>query len=166
MSGRALALHGASSDDVRTILTAFVRERKAEGRRVVGVFEERSDTGSGCAAGVLRNIASGELFRMSLDEAPDDTSCTLDASGLAAAGEAVLRDMAAGYDVVVLSKFGKVEAGGGGLFAAFAAAIAARAPLLTTVGDHHVDAWLRLAAPTTAVAAPEKESIEGWWRSI
>jgi hypothetical protein len=54
------------------------------------------------------------------------------APALTAAG-AVRRDIAAGCELVVLSKFGKLEAAGEGLAPAFKAALDARLPLLTSV---------------------------------
>ena len=52
------------------------------------------------------------------------------------AAAAVRRDIAAGCDLVVLSKFGKLEAGGGGLRDAFGAAIEAGVPVLIVPGNH------------------------------
>ncbi len=68
-------------------------------------------------------------------------------------------------DVVVLSKFGKLEAAGSGLAPAFAAAIAAGKPVLTTVSDLHRDAWRRLAPDAIGLAA-DVAAIRDWWAKI
>ncbi len=68
-------------------------------------------------------------------------------------------------DVVVLSKFGKLEAAGGGLAPAFAAAIAAGKPVLTTVSELHRDAWQRLAPDAVRLPA-DPAAIRDWWADI
>lgn len=65
-------------------------------------------------------------------------------------------------DVVVLSKFGKLEAGGRGLIGAFEAAAAAGKPILTTVAEKHLEAWDAFA-PEAETIAPSVAAIERWW---
>ena len=63
----------------------------------------------------------------------ESQACSLDAGGVAAACAAVLQAMERGVDVVVLSKFGKLEASGGGLIDCFAAAAGAGVPCVVGV---------------------------------
>jgi nucleoside-triphosphatase THEP1 len=65
-------------------------------------------------------------------------------------------------DLVVLNKFGKLEAIGQGLAPAFNAAIAAGKPLLTTISENHIDAWLAFAPGAIALAA-DKAMLQRWW---
>jgi hypothetical protein len=81
-----------------------------------------------------------------------------------AACETVQRDIEAGCDLVVLNKFGKIEAEGGGLAPAFAAAVNARLPVLTSVSPKLAEPWARFAAPLFVVLPPEERLIEAWWR--
>ena len=87
----------------------------------------------------------------------------MDASGVLSACQAVERDIATGCDLVVLSKFGKVEAERSGLAAAFSAAIAAGAPILTSVSPKFNAAWEQFAAPFYVVLPPDLAEIERWW---
>jgi hypothetical protein len=59
--------------------------------------------------------------------------CHLDGAGALSAAVAVRRDIAAGCELVLLNKFGKLEAAGEGLAGAFKAALDARIPLVTSV---------------------------------
>src|SRR3546814_16746566 len=70
----------------------------------------------------------------------------------------------AAADVVVVSKFGKLEAMRQGLWPAFAAAVAIGKPLLTTVSHRHVGAWTAFA-PAAAWLGPEPPSIAPWWHA-
>lgn len=101
---------------------------------------------------------------MFLDAQPAGTSCHLDATGVDGACAAVLSQIP-DSDVVVLSKFGKLEATGGGLAPAFAAAMAGGKPVLTTVSDLHQDAWRRLAPDAIRLPA-DGAAIRDWWAKI
>jgi hypothetical protein len=114
-----------------------------------------------CGVGILRDITSGKSFSIRLDVAPKGTSCQLDAAGVTAACSYLLGQIATS-DLVVLSKFGKLEAMGLGLAAAFEAAIAARKPLLTTVSGLHRDAW-RTFVPDASELASEEAAVFSWW---
>jgi len=69
-----------------------------------------------CAAGFLRDLASNARFSMYLETSPSDTSCHLDGSVVDAACMALLGQIETS-DVVVLSKFGKLEGTGSGVAA-------------------------------------------------
>jgi hypothetical protein len=112
----------------------------------------------------LRNIESGARFAMYLDEPPAHTSCHLDENGIVDACASLL-DRIAASDVVVLSKFGKVEAVGSGLFEAFESAIALGKPILTSVAPKHHYAWNRFA-PHAALIGPDQAAIEDWLSGV
>ena len=75
------------------------------------------------------------------------------------------KDIAAGCDLVVLSKFGKLEAAGCGLAEAFTATFAAQLPLLTSVSPALEAAWQAFAPPLFDIFPAEAEAIERWWRT-
>lgn len=131
------------------------------GVHVVGVLAEQHD-GASCSAGFLRNIISGKAYSIHLDAPPAGTVCHLDAAGMEDACAGVL-DQIASADVVILSKFGKMEAVRQGLWPAFSAAIAAGKPLLTTVSPKHADAF-RAFAPEAAWLDADVGALESWWR--
>ena len=68
-------------------------------------------------------------------------------------------------DLVVLSKFGKLEAAGGGLFPVFASARALGRPVLTTVSERHRAAF-EAFAPDAVPLAAEVEAASAWCRSV
>lgn len=116
-----------------------------------------------CSAGILRDIASGARHSIYLAVAPTGTSCHLDARGVEAACSSVLGQVQGG-DLVVLSKFGKLEALHEGLFPAFEAAIAAGKPVLTTVSSRHREAWQAFAPDAVPIDA-DKAALTAWWRA-
>ncbi|MGH7154112.1 MAG: DUF2478 domain-containing protein [Acetobacteraceae bacterium] len=154
-------LDGADGPTLQTLLADAVAEWKAAGVRVAGVIAEAHNLPDRtCSAGYLRDIGSGEPYAMFLEAPPAGTSCHLDAVGVEDACTSVMRQIDTS-DVIVLSKFGKLEAAGGGLAPAFRAAIAAGKPLLTTVSTQHREAW-RAIAPEAAKLPANPGAIRNW----
>jgi len=159
------AVTGTGSQDVQALLAAVVAEWRASGIKVAALLAESHDLPDrSCAAGFLREVGSGAAFPIYLETAPSHTSCHLDAAGVDAACAALL-DRIPASDLVVLSKFGKLEAAGSGLVPAFEAAVAAGKPVLTSVSQKHRDAW-QAFVPDAASLAADTESLERWRRSL
>jgi len=155
------AVAGADSARVQALFREAVEHWGASGLKVVGLIEETHGlTGRVCTAGVLRDINSDVRFSIFLETPPSGTSCHVDGEG-ALRASASLTDQIQASDVVVLSKFGKLEAGGGGLIGAFEAAKSAGKCLLTTVSEKHRDAW-NAFAPDAAVLPATVPAIEAW----
>ncbi|WP_246702819.1 DUF2478 domain-containing protein [Starkeya sp. ORNL1] len=165
MTHRILALQGAPSAVIQDALSAFARRRALEGLRVAGVVEERiGPEGPGCTGQALRDLATGRIHGIAQDLGPCAIACHLDSSGVADACHDVLAAIAVGCDIVVLSKFGKLEADRGGLLEAFGAAIANDVPVLTAVAPAFNERWNAFSAPFATFGLPEVGALERWWR--
>lgn len=162
---RLAVLGGADGPRLQALLAAAGAEWKAAGLRVAGVIAEAHDLPNrACSAGFLRDIGSGQACPMFLEAPPAGTSCHLDATGVESACAAVLGQIAAS-DVVVLSRFGKLEAAGGGLAPAFKAAITTGKPVLITISDLHRAACHGLA-PDAPRPPADAVAIRDWWARI
>ena len=118
---RIAAIISADRVTTESLLAAVALGVRASGGRVVGLLAETPELPEGAyGAGILRDIASGKSFSIRLETAPSHTACQLDVAGVAAACRE-LHDQIATSDLVVLSKFGKLEAIRSGLAAAFEA---------------------------------------------
>jgi hypothetical protein len=106
------------------------------------------------------------VFPIFQDLGAGSDACRLDASGVAAACAAVQRDIAAGCDLVVLSKFAKAEVDRGGLGPAFAQALEAQVPILTAVSPRFMEAWGRFAEPLFEMLPAEAAAIDAWWGEV
>jgi hypothetical protein len=156
---------GPDSQAIQSLFEAQSREWRSTGVNVVGLIAEaHALPDRSCAAGFLRDLASEARFAMYLETPPSHTSCHLDGSGVDAACMALLGQIEAS-DVVILSKFGKLEGMGGGLRPAFEAAAAAGKPILTTVSEKHRAAWAEFTGGTTMIA-DNLPAIQDWWAGL
>lgn len=144
-ASRIAIVEGSDSVAIQSLLAVAVAGWRASGTRVVGVLgESHGLPGRVCGAGILRDIVSGKPYPIYLDNVPSNTSCHLDAEGVEAACSEMM-DQISTSDLVVLNKFGKLEAKRKGLSDAFAAAVAADKPLISTISDKHREGQFRAA---------------------
>jgi hypothetical protein len=133
-------------------------------RRIAGVIELPGDAPGVCGLERLHNIPDGQRFALFQDLGSGSTACAVDPGGVADACAAVCRDIAAGCDLAILSKFGKLEAeNGSGLLAAFVAALDAGVPVLTAVSPNRLAHWDVFAAPYYETLGPSLDAIGAWW---
>jgi hypothetical protein len=157
-------VQGAPSPVVQGLLRDFVAGLPPS-VRVAGVIEDVADgAGEACSVGQLRSLRDDRVFSIVQDLGSGSTACRVDAGGIVTACEAVCRDIEAGCDLVVLSKWGKVEADRSGLAAAFAAAFDADVPILTSVAPRFTPLWDQFAAPMYVILPPDCGSVSAWWR--
>jgi hypothetical protein len=150
--------------DSQALLSKVTAGWLASGIKVAGVLAQNNEVAGACSADFVRDLASGRLFSIHLDAPPAGKACHLDASGMEDAGAVLLAQIPAA-DIVVFSKFGKLEAMQGGLWPAFSATIAAGRPLLTTVSAKHVEAW-KAFAPEAAWIGGEPAKVAEWWHAV
>ena len=160
-------LQGASGDVIQELLRRFVG-RWASSCKLAGVIEQRTEAGTPPRRSTrLKCLSDGETFSLFQDLGPGAMGCCLDTVGPVHAGEAVSRHIAGGCDLVVLNKFGKLEAAShSGLLGAFMAAVEHNVPVLTTVAPKFEAAWSSFASPFFTVLPAEDAAIDQWWRTI
>lgn len=159
-----VALQGASSAEIQEMLRDFAEHLAACGLRVAGVIESAADPTSPCKSMALVNLADGRTFSISQSLGPGSQACNLDPEGIVSACA-----IARGADVVILSKFGKQEAAGGGLSDAFGSAIAAGLPIITAVSPTMMSEWRSFAGDLAVCVAAHVARQPSWietWRVV
>lgn len=164
-AGSIAAIVGDDSPAIQALFAATAAKWRADGLNVVGLVAETHGLENRvCRAGYLRDVASDKKFSIYLETPRTDTSCHLDASGVDSACEELLKQISAS-DLVVLSKFGKIEAERRGLARAFDAAIKAGKPILTTVSERHRNAWQGVAADAVYLS-PDEAALDQWCETV
>jgi hypothetical protein len=159
-------VQGAPSAEVQALFRSLV-DRWQPPAHIAGVIaEDHGLPDRACTAGYLVSLTNSERFQIFHDLGPGSKKCQLAGAGALAAAESVRRDIAAGCDLVVLSKFGALEKKGGGLRDAFTAAIEAGIPVLTSVSPAYMAAWENFTASLSATMPLDPERIEAWWQSV
>jgi hypothetical protein len=160
-------VQGAQGSDIQRLLR-YAASGWSRSARIVGVVEDvAGPDGSLCKAGQLTSLANGARFSIFQDQGINADGCSVDPENALSAGEAVARDIAAGCDLVVLSKFGKLEAEQkGGLLTAFVAAAEAQIPILTSVSPKFEAVWRQFTEGAYLGLPADRAALDEWWRTM
>lgn len=163
---RPIAVVQGATGPVIQQLFRDLAERWAPTIRLAGAVEvPRIDDGPTSEPGHLRCIPGGERYPLFQQLGSGSNGCALDPAGAILAGETVRRQIAGGCDLVLLSKFGKMEAeNGSGLLSAFIAAVEGGIPVLTSVAPRYEESWIRFADPLFVRVAADMQAIDRWWQ--
>jgi hypothetical protein len=159
-------VRGASNAEIQAMFRALAEKWLPDIRLAGLVAEHHGLADRHCQAGYLRNLTTGARFSIFHDLGTGAAMCHLDGTGAVAAAAGVQSDIAAGCDLVLLNKFGKLEIAGDGLTSAFRAAITAGLPLLTSVSPAHDEAWRRFVDQEFAVLPPDPAAIDLWRHTV
>lgn len=159
-----IALQGSGATSMQPLLAAIAERLSRRGLRVVGVVENPPVGEIPCKSMELRSLENGQRFSTSQDLGPGSTACNLSPEGLALACAAVQSAIAQGADIVVLSKFGKLEAAGEGLVDAFGTAIERGLVVFTSVSPTIMAEWQAFAGDLAACVTvdPAQASDQAW----
>ncbi|MBN8994970.1 MAG: DUF2478 domain-containing protein [Rhizobiales bacterium] len=135
--------------EFETFLKATTEAMAGQGMRLAGLIQvsRPQDERRKCDI-YLTDLATGEVHGVSDDRGPEARGCRLDVDRLLRAGQAAERAISADTDLLVLCKFGKTEAAGGGFRSLVATALAQSVPVLIGVPRANLEAFRAFAGDT------------------
>lgn len=110
----------------------------------------------------LEILSTGEVIRISQDLGPAAKGCRLDVQELARAAGQVAEDLENKPDLLILNKFGKTEAEGGGFRAVIGEAILQDVPVLIAVGRGGVAEFATFAQGLETHLPGTVDAIVAW----
>jgi len=154
------AQHGAVDDTLRVVAASL----KRAGRRLAGVVQEPPGmVGGHPCDGDLVDLRTGERGPIHQALGSGSTGCRLDPDALETMVAAVERGMAVQRpDLLIVNRFGKVEAAGRGFCPVIATAFDLSVPVIVGVNDLNRPAFDDFAGGI-AVALPDRPSAVLEW---
>jgi hypothetical protein len=151
---------------VDQLLAAVACLQRRAGRAVRGLLMTYPDVAAGCAGEmVLVDIDTLDEYLVSQPLGAGSNACRADAQGFARASR-VLRDaLAQQPDLVIVNRFGRMEAEGEGYVDELLALMSAGVPLLTVVAERHLEAWQRFSGGATVLPA-EAGAVAEWLERV
>jgi len=160
---RLAAIPYARNFGIDGFMQGVVARLRRRGLRIGGAIQHNDeDCDDRRMAMSLEDLANGARFPISQDLGPSAEGCRLDSAGLAAAAAAFSGALAERADLVVVNKFGKQEALGGGLRDEIAKAVMAGLPVLLAVRHDVLPAWRAFVGEDWIELAADEEQIERW----
>ena len=152
--------------DAGDLLAGFARDVTAQGYRVRGLLQRTRVRPDGSLDRVVEDLVSGRCFDINQNLGPGSASCNIDPRGLADASIVLRQAIEDRADLVVVSRFGKLEAANRGLAAEMLAVMAAGVPLLTIIGETCIPAWTAMTGGLGLVLDPDRDRLGRWWRDV
>lgn len=161
----AAAIGHDNGADADALLAQLVAELQAAGRRVQGLLMQHEGGMAGdTACGVemfLVDVATSERYLVSQAMGSLSKACRADPQGFARATVVLRRALADKPDLVVLNRFGRLEAEGGGMSAELLDLMAEGVPVLTAVAPAYRDAWAAFSGGA-AVLPMDEAAARAW----
>jgi hypothetical protein len=148
----AALVHPDDEHAMELLLERVARRLQAAGWRVGGLVHRQD------------RYANGNKRMQLFDLGCASRACSLNPQALAQASAVLREALDDGVDLVVINRFGIVEASGQGFAAEFAAFVEAGTPVLTAVAARHLEDWRRYTGGLHAELAADETLIEAWCR--
>lgn len=141
----------------------IVADGRRRGLRVAGVLQHPvcSDAAGHCDV-ALEELTTGLRTDLFEDRGPGASGCRLDEAALAEVNGQVARSLDADPDLLVLNKFGKVEAEGRGLLDLVAMAVDRGIPVVIGVPIRNLEPWRDFAGGMSVEFTDDPSEVADW----
>jgi hypothetical protein len=153
-------------DDPDRLLLDFAEDLRGSGRRVAGIIQlgrARPPGNHELDAVVLPSV---ERVNLGHHHPGAALGCRPDPSRLASVARVIAAAIAEGVDLVVINRFGKLEAEGQGLIHLIKSAVHADIPVVTAVPEHRFAAWLNYSGGMSVRLRCHRVALDHWWQSV
>jgi Protein of unknown function (DUF2478) len=153
-----------AGDDPDSLLIDFARHLGRSGFRPIGVIQ----LGHASEADTLRAVLfpGDEVVSVAHDTGHDSFGCRIDSRWLTQVAAQIEDAIAAGADLVIINRFGKLEADGHGLIDLVRKAADADIPVLIAVPEHRFAAWIRHSGGMNVRLPCRRSALDRWWRLV
>ncbi len=157
----------AQDEAVDRKIESVVRTLQQKNIRVAG-FVQHAETVEGqcCGAVDVEDIETGDRFQIMQALGTHAKGCRLDPGAMADVAVRALASFERRPDILILNRFGKGEAEGGGLRSVFEAASLAGIPVLTSVKETFLPAWSDFAGDLTVSLSQDEDRILAWCADV
>lgn len=157
----------ANDEYPEAIFSWIVNECRARKLVLAGVLQRPAfeEADKRCDV-LLEDLASGHLTPLFEDRGAGATGCRLDVAALVEASMRVASSLENDPALLVLNKFGKVEAEGGGMCHLMAKALERGIPAIIGVPSRNLDIWRRFAGEFSVELSEDTDEIRKWLRQL
>lgn len=147
----------------QSVLAHIVEEGRHLGIGMAGVLQHT--VGSGHCEVALEELTTGVRTCIFDNRGKAARGCRLDTSALADVTGVVANSLAAEPEILILNKFGKSEAEGGGMLDLIGSALQRGCSVLIGVPARNLDAWRRFAGDLSIEFCSETFDAKLWLRT-
>ena len=152
-------------DDPDRLLLGFAADLRRAGLRPAGIVQLRPHQRDDDRLDAVM-LSNQQAVGLGHDRARGRHQCQLDPGGIADIARAITAAIRDGADVVIINRFGKLEAEGRGLIDLIEQAVAADIPVLIAVPEHRFAAWIKYCGGMSVRLPCRRAALDQWWQSV
>jgi nucleoside-triphosphatase THEP1 len=162
----AAVVYGVKDNPDRLLLN-FTEDLRRSGIRTAGLIQLDSPTGQSDDRELRAVVlSSGEIVPVAHDRDLGAVGCGIDCGQLASVARLIEAAIHEGADLVVINRFGKLEAMGEGLIDLIRQAAEADIPVLIAVPEHRFASWIKYSAGMSVRLPCQRAALDRWWQSV
>lgn len=147
------------------VLRAFARAASDQGWRIAGLLQTSAAAAGGAPKQTRFRLLGGPDHGDWLPE-PASAGASRCSEALREAGQAIDAALLRRPDLLVISRFGRLEVEGGGLLAQVSLAARLNVPVVLAVPEAIFRPWLAFIGGLCVRMPCTLESVEAWWRTV
>ena len=159
----ASVVYGAHEEPDRLLL-GFVEHLRRDRFRVGGLVQRDYVARIGTADITAVMLPGNEALSIAHDRGP--SGCRLAAGRIAVVANVMAAEIEHGADLVVLNRFGKLEAEGQGFIDLIRQAVSLDIPVLIAVPEHRFATWIKYSGGMNVRLPCRCAALDRWWRSL
>ncbi|MDO5640266.1 MAG: DUF2478 domain-containing protein [Neisseria sp.] len=162
----AAIIHEEDSAPAQAVLDACIGRLKAQGRRLTGLNNAEYTRADGSTDKCVRSLDGSRSYIIFQDLGAGSESCRLNPAALAEAAVELQWTEEERPDLVVINRFGVVEAAGAGLLQEFAVMAAEGLPVLTLLNRKYLTQWQEFTGGMAEVLPPAEDAVNDWLEAV
>ncbi len=156
-----------SAQPVDAVMENVARKVQRNGTKLVGYLQrETAIPGNCCSRIYLENVNSAAQYSISQSLGPGSKGCRLDPQGLADAAGHILTEVENAAELLILNRFGKGEAEGGGFRSVIEAALLRDIPVLIAAREPYLEDLRLFADGLFDCLPPGEQIVLDWCRRV
>lgn len=156
-----------SKVDINVLLQSVVDRLNADDLKVQGYLQKEIMLPNRCKCDTyLENLMNGDQLKISQDLGNGARGCKLDNSMLSKLSEIAMRDLDLAPDLLIVNRFGRSEAEGGGFRDVIGKAISMGIPVLTAVKTDYYNDWKSFSGDLGRDFPTDLDTVLSWSRNV
>lgn len=153
-----------NADAADAHLAAFIQSLQEQGKRVLGVIQapEEVSYAYGSQMGII-NLDNGAYTSIAQKLGKHNTSCCLDSAAVSQACTILQHARAQNPDLIVVNRFGKLEAEGEGFASEMLEIMSLGLPMITVVADRFLDEWRVFSGGLAQEIPAQLSAMQSWF---
>ncbi|MDO1510291.1 DUF2478 domain-containing protein [Neisseria sp. MVDL19-042950] len=162
----AAIVHDEDSSTAQKVLDACIGRLKAQGVCVQGLNNAVYVREDGCTDKCVMSLDGLHTYLIFQDLGTESQSCRLNPAVLAEAATVLHEARSNRPDLVIINRFGVVEARGEGLVQEFADLVSDGLPVLTLLNRKYLRQWQEFTGGMAEILPAEEAAVNDWLRRI